>query len=106
MDGLTSSLPMRDLRTTGIDPHSTVLQGCWLTSCNERHLNDLEISHWDRAIAVMTTSCFLALKHGSAAMMVTSPEKPKEGGSIVMTSSCAAFLGAFADVAYSKCFYL
>jgi len=54
----------------------------------------------------MTTSCFLALKHGSAAMMVTSPEKPKEGGSIVMTSSCAAFLGAFADVAYSKCFYL
>jgi NAD(P)-dependent dehydrogenase (short-subunit alcohol dehydrogenase family) len=67
-----------------------------------RHLNDIQSSQYDRFIAVMQKSVFLALKYGSQAMMVTSDEKPKAGGSIVVTSSIAALLGSFADVAYSE----
>lgn len=67
-----------------------------------RHLTTLEASHFDRAISVMTTSVFYAIKHGSRAMMVTSSEKPKAGGNIVATSSCAAYLGAYADLSYSQ----
>lgn len=66
-----------------------------------RNLNDIQPQHWDRSISVMTTSCFYAIKYGSAAMAVTSQEKPQSGGSIVLTSSCAAFLGAYADISYS-----
>lgn len=71
-----------------------------------RNLNEIDLQHWDRAISVMTTSCFFAIKYGSQAMAVTSQEKPQSGGSIVLTSSCAAFLGAYADIAYSKCTWL
>lgn len=50
----------------------------------------------------MASSCFYAIKHGSRAMVVTSEEKPEPSGNTVLTSSCAAFLGAYADIAYSK----
>ena len=67
-----------------------------------RNLNDLDLSHFERATAVMQTSVFLALKHGSQAMMVTSDAKPHPGGSFVVTSSCSSFLGgtATADLSY------
>ncbi|RHZ50530.1 hypothetical protein CDV55_101651 [Aspergillus turcosus] len=68
---------------------------------NYRNLNDIQPQHWDRSISVMTTSCFYAIKYGSQAMAVTSQEKPQPGGSIVLTSSCAAFLGAYADISYT-----
>jgi hypothetical protein len=35
-------------------------------------------------------------------MMVISKNKPKPGGNLIMTSSCAAYLGAYADISYSK----
>lgn len=44
---------------------------------------------------------FLALKYGAKAMSVTSAEKPEAKGSIVITSSCAAFAGAYADAVYT-----
>ena len=67
-----------------------------------RTLDNMELKHFERAMSVMTTSGFLAIKYGSKAMMVTSKEKPKGGGAIIITSSCCAFLGAYADIAYSK----
>lgn len=50
----------------------------------------------------MQRGVFLAIKYGSQAMMVTSQEKPKGGGTIVVTGSCAGFLGAYADLPYSQ----
>lgn len=44
---------------------------------------------------------FLAVKHGARAMSVTSTEKPNAKGNIIITSSCAAFAGAYADIAYT-----
>ena len=69
---------------------------------DERGLEDLQSEHWDRALGVMTTSGFYAIKHGSKAMMVISVDKPKPGGSFVITSSCASILGSYADLAYSE----
>lgn len=67
-----------------------------------RNLNDITSQNYERAMSVMTSSCFYAIKHGSRAMVVTSEEKPQPSGNIILTSSCAAFLGAYADIAYSK----
>jgi hypothetical protein len=49
----------------------------------------------------MTRSVYLAIKYGSKAMTVTSPEKPQPSGSFVVTNSCSAYLGCYADLAYS-----
>ncbi|KAL4810596.1 hypothetical protein BDV18DRAFT_155208 [Aspergillus unguis] len=68
---------------------------------NYRNLNDITPNNWQRAISVMTTSCFYAIKYASQAMVVTSKEKPQPSGNIILTSSCAAFLGAYADIAYT-----
>ncbi|KAJ5641176.1 hypothetical protein N7490_005176 [Penicillium lividum] len=68
---------------------------------NYRNLNDITSQNWERAFSVMGSSCFYAIKHGSRAMVVTSEEKPQPSGNIVLTSSCAAFLGAYADIAYT-----
>ncbi len=65
-------------------------------------MNEIKVTDYDRQISVMTRSIFLAIKYGSQAMMVTSDEKPVGDGSIVVTSSCAAFLGAYADLGYSE----
>ncbi|OQE46247.1 hypothetical protein PENCOP_c001G07223 [Penicillium coprophilum] len=66
-----------------------------------RGLNDLSVSQFERAMAVMQTGTFLALKYGSQAMSVTSSDKPVPKGNIVVTSSCATLSGAFADMAYT-----
>ncbi|KAK5721162.1 hypothetical protein LTR17_014803 [Elasticomyces elasticus] len=68
---------------------------------NYRHLKDMETAHYDRQIAVMQRGVFLGIKYGSAAMMVTSPQKPHPSGAIVVTGSCAGFLGAYSDLAYA-----
>jgi NAD(P)-dependent dehydrogenase (short-subunit alcohol dehydrogenase family) len=49
----------------------------------------------------MQTGPFLALKYGSQAMSVVSDQKPQAKGNIIITSSCAAFAGAYADAAYT-----
>ena len=49
---------------------------------------------------VMTKSVFYAVKHGGAAMMVTSEQKPKPEGSIVVTASVAGINGKYADLPY------
>lgn len=38
---------------------------------------------------IYTKRCFLAIKHGSAAMQVTSADKKVSGGSIILTASVA-----------------
>jgi NAD(P)-dependent dehydrogenase (short-subunit alcohol dehydrogenase family) len=59
------------------------------------------VDHFNRAVDVMQRGCFLALKYGSQAMSVTSPDKAEAKGNIIITSSCAAFAGAYADTAYT-----
>lgn len=49
---------------------------------------------------VMTKGPFLAVKYGSPAMMVTSENKPTAGGNIVITGSCASYLGSYSDLPY------
>jgi len=70
-----------------------------------RNIDDLTIDQYDKAQAVMGRSVYIAIKYGSKAMAVTSPEKPKSSGSIIATSSCSAYLGAYSDIAYSKLFH-
>lgn len=105
-----SSLQMLDMQTIGKSSTSSPIPCICIQSdfgntrlTFARNLNDLELSHYDRQVNVMQRSVFLAIKYGSQAMMVTSAEKPTPGGAIVVTSSCAAFLGAYADLGYSKC---
>ncbi|VUC26555.1 unnamed protein product [Clonostachys rosea] len=66
-----------------------------------RPLHELSSDHFMRAVEVMQKAPYLAVKYGSRAMSVTSAEKPKSKGSVVITSSCAAFAGAYADLAYT-----
>ncbi|POR38179.1 Levodione reductase [Tolypocladium paradoxum] len=66
-----------------------------------RSLETLNQEHFMRAVEVMQKGPYLSVKYGSQAMMVTSAEKPKPSGSIIITSSCAAFAGAYADLAYT-----
>ncbi|RKL33907.1 hypothetical protein BFJ72_g9689 [Fusarium proliferatum] len=66
-----------------------------------RPLQDLTVDHFNRAVDVMQRGCFLALKYGSQAMSVTSPDKTEAKGNIIITSSCAAFAGAYADTSYT-----
>lgn len=77
-------------------------QMTYFLSC--RNLNDLESSHFAQATAVMQNSVFLALKLGSQAMMITSPEKKEPSGNFVITGSCSSFLGgtATADLSYGE----
>jgi len=67
-----------------------------------RGLNDTEMVHYDWSLNVMTRGVFLAIKYGSQAMMVTSEEKPQFGGTIVVTGSCAGFLGSYSDLPYGE----
>ncbi|KAF2768271.1 3-oxoacyl-reductase-like protein [Teratosphaeria nubilosa] len=68
---------------------------------NYRNLHDTEVAHYDRQINVMQRGVFLAIKFGSQAMMVTSQEKAQPGGAIVVTGSCAGFLGSYSDLPYA-----
>ncbi|KAF4336780.1 fungal specific transcription factor factor [Fusarium beomiforme] len=66
-----------------------------------RPLSELTSAHFLRAVDVMQKGPFLAVKYGAQAMSVTSTQKPHAKGNIVITSSCAAFAGAYADLAYT-----
>ncbi|KAH8654825.1 hypothetical protein BGZ61DRAFT_486883 [Ilyonectria robusta] len=66
-----------------------------------RPLHELSSEHFMRAVEVMQKGPYLAVKHGAQAMSVCSSDKPKSKGSIIITSSCAAFGGAYADLAYT-----
>lgn len=67
-----------------------------------RDINNIQLPHFQLCINVMTTSVFFAIKYGGRAMMVTSPEKPVAGGSIVVTSSIAGVNPGFGDIAYCE----
>jgi NAD(P)-dependent dehydrogenase (short-subunit alcohol dehydrogenase family) len=56
--------------------------------CNPRGCTDL-------------ASCFLATKHASPAMGITSPAKPKAGGSIILTASVAGLRSNAGSTPYS-----
>ncbi|KAM5343741.1 hypothetical protein ACJ41O_012278 [Fusarium nematophilum] len=64
-------------------------------------LQDTDSKYYDFAISVMQRSFFLALKYGGQAMCNTSADKPRPGGSIVVTSSMAGVTGAVSDLSYS-----
>jgi NAD(P)-dependent dehydrogenase (short-subunit alcohol dehydrogenase family) len=66
-----------------------------------RSLDTLTGDQFMRAVEVMQKAPYLAVKYGSQAMSVTSPAKPTAKGSVVITSSCAAFAGAYADLVYT-----
>ncbi|OAL39417.1 hypothetical protein AYO20_01287 [Fonsecaea nubica] len=66
-----------------------------------KNINDLTTRHYERAMNVMATSVFYAIKYGSQAMAVTSPAKPQSAGTIVVTASVAGVSGLFSDLGYS-----
>ncbi|SJX60114.1 related to levodione reductase [Sporisorium reilianum f. sp. reilianum] len=60
-------------------------------------VDDLETTHH-----INVTSCFLACKHASAAMLKTHPtHKPEPSGSIIMTASVAGLRSGAGSVDYS-----
>lgn len=60
-------------------------------------VEDLETTHH-----INVTSCFLACKHASEAMLKTHPTlKPESGGSIIMTASVAGLRSGAGSVDYS-----
>ena len=66
-----------------------------------RSLDTLTSEQFMRAVDVMQKGPFLAVKYGGQAMSVTSAQKPAAKGSVIITSSCAAFAGAYADLVYT-----
>ena len=59
-------------------------------------LTDSDVQDWDYTFAVLVRSVFLGIKHGARAMRAAG-----RGGSIVNTSSVAAFSGGAGPQAYS-----
>ncbi|PHH87323.1 hypothetical protein CDD83_9032 [Cordyceps sp. RAO-2017] len=66
-----------------------------------RPLQETDGAYFDRIMAVLQRSVFLAIRYGGQAMAVVSEDKPKPGGSIVVTSSIAGTSGSVADFCYS-----
>lgn len=63
---------------------------------------DSNASIANRSLAWVTAhSCFIALKHASEAMKVTSSSKPESNGSIIMTASVAGLRSGAGAVDYS-----
>ncbi|KIO25344.1 hypothetical protein M407DRAFT_75854, partial [Tulasnella calospora MUT 4182] len=61
--------------------------------CTWKPLADTSFEDFMNTIKINSGSAFLALKHGSRAMAVTSAGKPDSGGSIIFTSSLAGMRG-------------
>ncbi|KAK8901163.1 hypothetical protein QC760_010239 [Botrytis cinerea] len=66
-----------------------------------KSLNDLDSASFDRAINVMVRSVYLGMRFSSQAMQHTCVEKPKPGGTFVVTSSNSSFSGSFGNLAYT-----
>ncbi|KAF9049845.1 3-oxoacyl-reductase [Panaeolus papilionaceus] len=66
-------------------------------------LAETSVETFMTVMKVNALSCFLAVKHGSAAMLKTNPSRGKEasGGSIIMTASTAGIRSGAGTVDYS-----
>jgi NAD(P)-dependent dehydrogenase (short-subunit alcohol dehydrogenase family) len=64
-------------------------------------LQDSTAEEFMDMLRVNTLSVFLAIKHASAAMQVTSKDKPASGGSIVATASVAGLRSGAGGMDYS-----
>ncbi|KAG9050241.1 hypothetical protein FS837_006913 [Tulasnella sp. UAMH 9824] len=69
--------------------------------CTWKPLADTSFEEFLNTIKINSGSAFLALKHGSRAMAVTSANKPDSGGSIILTASLAGMRGNTGSVDYS-----
>ncbi|KAI6121448.1 hypothetical protein F5141DRAFT_517105 [Pisolithus sp. B1] len=70
---------------------------------NNKALQDLTADIFMESIRVNSLSCFLAVKHGSRAMMHVDPSKGKtlSGGSIILTASVAGLRSGAGPIDYS-----
>lgn len=66
-----------------------------------KHFGEIKPEDFMNVLRVNTLSVFLAIKHGSKAMMVTSSGKPYPSGSIVGTASVAGLRSNAGDSPYS-----
>ncbi|RPA73659.1 3-oxoacyl-reductase [Ascobolus immersus RN42] len=66
-----------------------------------KEMEDITPDDFLRTVKINTLSVFLAIKHASAAMSVTSSSKPHPGGSIVATSSVAGLRAGAGGYDYS-----
>ncbi|KAB5586179.1 hypothetical protein GE09DRAFT_1166662 [Coniochaeta sp. 2T2.1] len=64
-------------------------------------LSDVTNEEFMEVLRVNTLSTFLAVKHASAAMLLTSPSKPSSGGSIILTASVAGLRSNAGSTPYS-----
>ncbi|KAG8784830.1 hypothetical protein FRC12_018247 [Ceratobasidium sp. 428] len=62
---------------------------------------DITEKAFTNMMRVNVLSCFLAIKHGSAAMQVTSADKKESSGSIVLTASVAGIRSGAGPMDYS-----
>ncbi|KAI5806688.1 hypothetical protein DFH27DRAFT_642386 [Peziza echinospora] len=64
-------------------------------------VGDIDANAFMNTLRVNTLSVFLAVKHASKAMLVTSAQKPSSGGSIIATSSVAGIRSGAGGSDYS-----
>ena len=66
-----------------------------------RPLHQLGAEYFIHAVEVMQRGPYLAVKYGGQARSATMAEKRRAKGNIVIMSSCTAFAGTSADIAYT-----
>ncbi|PPQ93720.1 hypothetical protein CVT25_013060 [Psilocybe cyanescens] len=66
-------------------------------------LQDTSVETFMNSMRINALSCFLAVKHGSAAMLKTNPSRGKDAsrGSIIMTASAAGLRSGAGSIDYS-----
>jgi len=64
-------------------------------------IQDTSVEEWDKIMRINALSTFLAVKHGSEGMKVTSSEKPLSDGRIIMTASVAGIRSGAGSAEYS-----
>ncbi|CEL60809.1 3-oxoacyl-[acyl-carrier-protein] reductase FabG OS=Thermotoga maritima (strain ATCC 43589 / MSB8 / DSM 3109 / JCM 10099) GN=fabG PE=3 SV=1 [Rhizoctonia solani AG-1 IB] len=68
---------------------------------NSSFFTDLTEKEFMHMMRVNVLSCFLAIKHGSAAMQITSADKNESSGSIILTASVAGIRSGAGPMDYS-----
>ncbi|QRV79157.1 Enoyl-(Acyl carrier protein) reductase [Ceratobasidium sp. AG-Ba] len=68
---------------------------------NAEFFTDITEQDFMKMMRVNVLSCFLAIKHGSAAMQVTSNDKTESSGSIILTASVAGIRSGAGTMDYS-----
>ncbi|KAK0223011.1 hypothetical protein IW262DRAFT_1268391 [Armillaria fumosa] len=66
-----------------------------------KYLSQITAESFMNTVKINSLSCFLAVKHGSAAMKKTSPSKDVSSGSIILTASVAGLSSGAGPVDYS-----